>query len=122
MEDKMTIQLKRVYEASDEADGKRILIDRLWPQGESKVKADLYLWMKEIAPSVQLRKWFEHDPGKWTKFKADYFEELNNNQSDVDKLLTIIKSGTVTFVYASKEEKMNNAVALKEYIESIMQT
>ena len=116
----MTIQLKRVYEASDAADGKRILIDRLWPQGESKVKADLYLWMKEIAPSAQLRKWFDHDPDKWTKFKADYFAELKNKQSDVDELLTIIKSGTVTLVYASKEEKINNAVALKEYLESIM--
>lgn len=115
-----TILIKRVYLEKSEEDGQRILVDRLWPRGLSKEKASIDIWMKEISPSAVLRKWYEHDPAKWLKFKTKYFVELDNNKDNVDMLLAKSKAGTVTLLYSSKEEKLNNAVALKEYIETII--
>jgi len=115
----MDIKLKRVYEEPTKGDGYRILVDRIWPRGLSKEKAKIDFWPKEIAPSNELRKWYRHDPEKWDEFKSRYFKELKDRSEQVNELLEWIKKGAVTFVYSSKEQKLNNAVALKEYIESL---
>jgi uncharacterized protein YeaO (DUF488 family) len=115
---RMTIRVKRVYEEPDESDGRRILVDRLWPRGLSKEAARVDLWMKEISPSTELRRWYGHDPDKWLEFKARYAEELAAHQGEVEELSAAVRAGTVTLLYSSKERKLNNAVALKEYLES----
>ncbi|AFZ69871.1 hypothetical protein Calag_0081 [Caldisphaera lagunensis DSM 15908] len=113
------IKLKRVYDKVDEEDGLRILVERLWPRGIKKEEKKIDLWLKEIAPSNELRKWFHHDPNKWEEFKNRYYQELNNKKDIVNKLLEIIKNNkNVTFLYSTKEKNYNNAVALKEYIEN----
>ncbi len=112
------IKIKRVYEEADEGDGFRVLVDRLWPRGLSKDKAKIDMWLKGIAPSDTLRKWFAHDPGKWTEFKRRYFEELKDKKELVDMVIEKSRSGVVTLLYGTKEERYNNAFALKEYIES----
>ena len=114
----MHIQLKRVYDPPERTDGKRILVDRLWPRGLSRDSAKVDFWTKNVAPSTELRKWYGHDPDKWEEFKSRYFAELRKNKDDVKHLLSYVGTGTVTFVYGSKEQHMNNAVALKEYLES----
>ena len=111
------IKIKRVYDAPAPDDGTRILVDRLWPRGLSKEKAKVDMWLKEIAPSDRLRKWYVHDPTKWNKFREKYFKELDPHKELVDVIVKKAKEGTVTLLYSSKEEKLNNAVALKEYIE-----
>jgi uncharacterized protein YeaO (DUF488 family) len=111
------IKIKRVYDAPAPDDGTRILVDRLWPRGLSKEKAKVDMWLKEIAPSDRLRKWYVHDPMKWNKFREKYFKELDPHKELVDVIVKKAKEGTVTLLYSSKEEKLNNAVALKEYIE-----
>ncbi len=118
---RITIRIKRVYEEPEEADGRRVLVDRLWTRGLSKEKAKLDVWVKEIAPSTELRRWYGHDPDKWLEFKTRYAAELEANPARVEELLAEVQAGTVTFLYSSKEERLNNAVALKEYIESIIQ-
>jgi uncharacterized protein YeaO (DUF488 family) len=114
----MAIMIKRTYEDSSDKDGYRILVDRLWPRGISKKKANVDFWPKELAPSTELRRWYDHDPEKWSKFKSRYFSELDGNPELVNEVLEYIRRGTVTFIYSSKEQRLNNAVALKEYIES----
>ena len=116
---RITIRIKRVYEEPEEADGRRILVDRLWARGLSKEKAKVDVWAKEIAPSTKLRRWYGHDPNKWTEFKSRYAAELEDNPGEVDEIMKEVLAGIVTFLYSSKEEQLNNAVALKEYIESI---
>lgn len=113
----MNIRIKRVYEPPSEQDGRRILVDRLWPRGLSKTRAQIDRWLKEIAPSNELRKWYGHDPSKWSEFKRRYFAELEANAM-VKVLLDELRSGPVTFLFGSKEGRINNAVALKEYIET----
>jgi uncharacterized protein YeaO (DUF488 family) len=113
----MPIRIKRVYEPSAEADGFRVLIDHLWPRGVKKEAADIDEWLKVIAPSTDLRKWFNHDPEKWDEFKRRYFLELDANRDAVAKLALKAKDETVTLVFSSREERFNNAVALKEYLE-----
>jgi uncharacterized protein YeaO (DUF488 family) len=93
------------------------LIDRLWPRGLAKEQARVDEWLRDLAPSTELRKWYGHDPAKWTEFKKRYRKELDKNPSLVSKLAEECRGRTVTFVFSSKEEKLNNAVALKEYIE-----
>ena len=115
---RITIRVKRVYEEPEDADGCRILVDRLWARGLSKEKAKVDVWVKEIAPSTELRRWYGHDPNKWTEFKSRYAAELEANPSQVEEILGEVQAGIVTLLYSSKEEQLNNAVALKEYIAS----
>ena len=115
----MEIKIKRAYESSSDTDGYRVLVDRLWPRGISKEKAKVDFWPKELAPSTELRHWYGHDPEKWSEFKSRYFAELDGNPELVSKLLEYLRKGTVTFVYSSKEQRLNNAVALKEYVQSL---
>lgn len=111
---------KRIYETPAETDGFRILVDRLWPRGIKKEKADINLWAKEIAPSNELRKWFSHDPEKYDEFKELYTKELNSNpqsQEFKDLYLQKINDLNVTLLYAAKDEKYNNAVVLKDWLD-----
>ncbi len=112
-----TIKLKRAYEPPEKADGARILVDRLWPRGVSKSSARIDLWLKDIAPSDALRKWFGHDPAKWSEFRKRYTRELARNPETAAQLKQFVSKGTVTLVYGAKDERHNNAVALKEYLE-----
>lgn len=114
----MHIIIKRVYEAPSKEDGKRILIDRLWPRGLTKEKAKVDLWLKAIAPSTELRKWFGHDPSKWNEFKGRYITEIKNNSAVTSQLEEYLKKGKVTLVYGAKDEQHNDAVVLKEYFEN----
>lgn len=112
----MMLKIKRVYERPDEADGTRVLIDRLWPRGLSKVNARVDLWLKEIAPSTELRKWFGHDPVRWAEFQVRYRAELEQNSEPVSRLKQEIAKGVVTLVYGAKDEAHNDAVVLQEFL------
>jgi uncharacterized protein YeaO (DUF488 family) len=114
----MNIQLKRIYEAGSKDDGYRILVDRLWPRGFTKEKAALDLWLKEIAPSNELRKWFGHDPDKWKEFQKKYRQELKQNKEAVEILKDYIQKGNVTLLYAAKDEEHNEAQVIKDFISS----
>ena len=111
------IKIKRVYDQPSRIDGKRVLIDRLWPRGLRKEDAHIDEWIKEVAPSNELRKWFNHDPDKWAEFKKRFYTELQGRQDMVDGIISSARKGTVTLLFGSKEERFNNAAALKEYIE-----
>lgn len=107
------IQIKRVYEQRGEEDGYRILIDRLWPRGVSKEKAGVDLWLKEIAPSTELRKWYGHDPEKWDEFKKRYRKELADNKELIKQIADLEKEhGKVTLLFAAKEKEHSQAVVL----------
>ena len=114
----MKLEIKRVYTEPAKEDGQRILVDRLWPRGISKEKAQIDLWLKDIAPSNELRKWFAHEPSKWKEFKEKYFKELKSNPDVVKTLSEQLNKNKVTLVFSAKEERFNNAVALKEFIET----
>ncbi len=114
----MPILLKRAYEKPTPEDGKRILVERLWPRGLKKEDAKIDEWIKEVAPSTELRKWYSHDPAKWPDFKKRYWKELDAKKVLVERLAKENKERKLTFVFGSKEEKLNNATALKEYIET----
>ncbi|WP_143735927.1 DUF488 domain-containing protein [Methyloprofundus sedimenti] len=107
-------RIKRVYELPDKQDGQRILVDRLWPRGLTKEKARVDLWLKDIAPSTELRKWFDHDPDRWHEFKARYLDELKGNQQQIQLLKQELDKGFVTLVYAAKDERYNQAVVIQE--------
>jgi uncharacterized protein YeaO (DUF488 family) len=115
----MTILLKRAYEPPEPSDGFRILVDRLWPRGVSKSSAHIDLWLKDIAPSTALRKWFDHDPLKWIEFRDRYFLELSRNPEAVEQLTEQLHRGVVTLVYGAKDKEHNQAVALKAYLGNI---
>lgn len=112
----LTIQVKRVYEPAAPEDGRRVLVDRVWPRGMTKedVKADL--WLKDAAPSSALRKWFGHDPSKWEQFKDRYFAELDEQPKVVAELFAQASVGPVTLLFSARDEQHNQAVALKEYL------
>ncbi|HVZ79814.1 MAG TPA: DUF488 domain-containing protein [bacterium] len=112
------IQIKRVYQTPSSKDGKRFLVDRLWPRGLSKEKAKLAGWIKEAAPTPELRKWFGHDPKKWIEFKKRYRRELPAHLALLRPLLEAARQGTVTLLFAAKDEAHNNAVVLKSYLRS----
>jgi uncharacterized protein YeaO (DUF488 family) len=112
----MTIRLKRVYETSEPADGTRILVDRLWPRGLTKKKAAIDLWLKEIAPSIQLRKWFGHDPKKWRRFRRCYRTELKQHSVQLQLIKSKAKEGVVTLIYGARDQEYNEAVVLKEFL------
>jgi len=109
--------LKRAYDAPAKSDGCRVLVDRLWPRGISKDELRLDGWLKEVAPSARLRKWFGHDPAKWGAFKDRYFRELDKHSEAVEHLLAKGREGIVTLVFGAKDLDHNDAVALKEYLE-----
>lgn len=112
----MEVQLKRAYEAPSPDDGFRVLVDRLWPRGVSKARAHLDLWLKDIAPSTELREWFGHDPAKWDEFRARYARELDQNHAAVGQLMEHAQRGPLTLVYSAKDREHNDAVVLREYL------
>jgi uncharacterized protein YeaO (DUF488 family) len=114
-----TIKLKRAYESPSKSDGRRILVERLWPRGIKKEDAALFVWLREIAPSTELRKWYDHDPTKWPGFQKRYLKELAGNGEQVARLCEVCAVKTVTFVFAAKDETRNSAVVLKRYIENL---
>jgi uncharacterized protein YeaO (DUF488 family) len=113
----MEIKLKRAYEKPAKGDGFRILVERLWPRGVTKEDAHIDLWLKEVAPSAELRKWYSHDVEKWPEFQERYRKELKGNKELIAELKSRIKRENVTFVYAAKDEEHNSALVLKEYLE-----
>jgi len=111
------VRLKRVYDEPSKEDGKRVLVERLWPRGFTKEAAAVDLWLKDVAPSTELRKWFDHDPGKWEDFTRQYWEELRRKEGIVNLLRGELEQGDVTLVYSSRDETHNAAAALKSYLE-----
>jgi uncharacterized protein YeaO (DUF488 family) len=112
------IHLKRAYELAEPADGVRFLVERLWPRGVKKTSLKIESWVKDVAPSTELRKWFSHDPAKWDEFRRRYFEELRANPEAWQPILHASHSGTVTLVYSSHDSEHNNAVALLEFLKT----
>lgn len=113
----MNIKIKRVYEHPEKDDGMRILVDRLWPRGLTKEKAAVDLWLKEIAPSTELRKWFDHDPEKWKRFRSRYETEIRHNDDLIKVLKDKARQGTITLVYGARDGKHNEALVLKHFLE-----
>ena len=114
---KQRIGIKRVYDPPAASDGKRILVDRLWPRGLTKEVARIDYWARDVSPSSELRKWYGHDPVKWEEFRKRYFAELDQAGEGIKRLREELAAGTATFVYSSKEPVINNAEALKLYLE-----
>lgn len=111
------IQVKRIYEPAAKADGQRVLVDRVWPRGLSKEAAKVDHWLKAIAPSTALRKWFGHDPAKWDEFRRRYAAELDANPDAVAELHDLAKRGKLTLLFGARDEAHNNAVALRDYLQ-----
>lgn len=107
------LRMKRAYESAEPEDGARILVDRLWPRGVSKDKAHLDDWMKDIAPSTELRQWFGHDSDRWTEFRKRYRAELQGHGEQLDRIRALARKGVVTLVYSARDEEHNDAVVLK---------
>ncbi len=110
------VRLKRAYEPPAPDDGVRILIDRLWPRGIKKTDAAIDEWMKEIAPSAELRKWFGHDPERWQEFRRRYQSEIRRHPGELDRLCALARHGRVTLVFAARDEAHNDAVVLKDLL------
>ncbi len=108
--------VKRVYEPPEASDGVRVLVDRMWPRGFTKTRACVDVWLKDIAPSAELRNWFGHDPKRWREFHKRYFEELSANQTAVEGLTNLILAGKVTLLFGAHDTEHNNAVALADYL------
>lgn len=115
----MKIKIKRIYEKADKEDGFRILVDRLWPRGFTKENAAVDLWLKEIAPTTELRKWFNHMPERWAGFKKQYRSEIQSNKEPLSQLKEYLQKGNITLVYAAKDEKHNAALVLLEELKKI---
>lgn len=113
----MEIRVKRVYDASDASDGTRILVDRLWPRGLTKARADVDLWLKEIAPTTDLRKWFAHDVAKWRRFRGRYHTELRHHSEEIAVLEREIERGRLTLLYGTRDQKHNEAMVLKHFMQ-----
>ena len=111
------IKLKRVYEEPSQTDGIRILVERLWPRGFTKERASIDLWLKDVAPSTELRKWFGHDPKRWRMFRERYLAELKGKKEPINLLQQKAKEGTISLIYAAREEEYNGAVVLKGFLE-----
>jgi uncharacterized protein YeaO (DUF488 family) len=111
------VQLKRVYEKPSRKDGIRVLVDRLWPRGLTKERAAVKLWLKDVAPSTELRKWFGHDPAKWKQFQVRYRKELGEKKEALDLLRRKAEEHTVTLVYGARDEEHNEAQVLKRILE-----
>ena len=113
---KKTVQVKRAYDPPSAGDGVRVLVDRLWPRGLSKTKAAVDLWLKDIAPSVDLRRWFNHDPSRWGEFVKRYGDELDKKHTAVSALAGAVRRGRVTLLFGARDARHNNAVALHRYL------
>jgi uncharacterized protein YeaO (DUF488 family) len=113
----MDIRLKRAYDPPSPDDGTRVLVERLWPRGLSKERAAVDLWPREVAPSPDLRSWYEHDPAKWPEFQRRYREELRTKDAELEQLRDLAATGTVTFVFGSRETVRNSANVLREVLE-----
>lgn len=111
------IKLKRAYEPPLRSDGARVLVDRLWPRGVVKDELRIALWAKDLAPSTELRKWFNHDRAKWEEFKRRYSDELDEHPEAIDAIFDLLERGDVTLVFAAKDADISNAAALKDYLE-----
>jgi uncharacterized protein YeaO (DUF488 family) len=111
------IKLKRAYEKPARDDGERILVERLWPRGLTKLQAKVDLWLKEVAPSTELRKWFGHDPDRWDEFRRRYQKELKSKEDLIKLLKRKAKAGTITLIYAARDEEHNGALVLKQFIQ-----
>ena len=111
------VRLKRAYDAPSRSDGYRVLVERLWPRGVAKERLRLNAWLKDLSPSAELRKWFNHDPAKWPDFRRRYYRELDARPAAVQESWPKAAKGTVTLVFAAKDLRHNNAVALKDYLE-----
>jgi uncharacterized protein YeaO (DUF488 family) len=114
---KHELKIKRVYETPDQNDGRRILVDRLWPRGLTKEKAKISLWLNDIAPSTELRKWFGHDPKKWRGFRERYQTELKDHADQIELVRSHAKKGPVTLLYGARDQEHNEAVVLKQFLE-----
>ena len=112
------IRVKRVYDPPDRKDGTRVLVDRLWPRGARKETVELTVWLKDIAPSAELRRWFGHDPARFAEFSRRYRAELSANKEAVGRMGDLMKSGTVTLLYAAHDTERNNARVLAEYLKA----
>ena len=112
------IAVKRIYDAPEKSDGQRVLVDRIWPRGVAKKNAALTLWLKDIAPSDELRKWFGHEPERWAEFRRRYGAELDRNKEAVAELRGLLGEGKVTLLYGAHDEVHNNAVALAGYLQA----
>jgi len=110
------VKLKRAYESATAEDGVRVLIDRLWPRGVKKTEAAIDHWVKELAPSTELRKWFGHDPARWEEFRRRYAAEIYEHRDELDRLRDLIREGAVTLVYSAHDEVHNDAVVLREIL------
>lgn len=110
------LRLKRAYEPAEPDDGTRILVDRLWPRGVSKVKAHFDDWIKDIAPSTELRQWFGHDPARWMEFQHRYHAELQQHGEQLDQLRALARKGVVTLVYGARDREHNDAVVLRDVL------
>ena len=117
----ITLQLKRVYDERNEQDGARFLVERLWPRGITKLALADAQWLKDVAPSGELRKWFHHDPKRWNEFRRRYFAELKHQKDCLSPILDAARKGTVTLLYSSHDSEHNNAVALKEFLEHLLE-
>ncbi len=113
------IKIKRIYDEVSEDDGRRILVDRLWPRGVSKEKAKIDQWLKEVSPSAELRKWFGHEPAKWPEFLKRYTAELATQKTLLEELVREGRASTITLVYSAKDEERNQAVALLEVLKGL---
>ena len=113
----MDIRLKRAYEKPAPGDGLRVLVERLWPRGLTKEKAAIDLWLKDVAPSPELRRWYNHDPARWAEFQKRYRSELREQKQEVHDLRQKCRDGAVTFVYAARDEERNSARVLKDYLD-----
>ena len=118
----LQIKLKRAYEPSAKSDGRRILVDRVWPRGVTKEELRLRRWAKDLAPSAQLRKWFGHEPARWNAFKERYHRELDKQPNAIEELAAECRKGQVTLVFGAKDTRHNQAVALKQYLEKLAET
>jgi uncharacterized protein YeaO (DUF488 family) len=113
------IKLKRAYDKPAKDDGERILVERLWPRGLTKEQAKLDLWLKDVAPSTELRKWFGHDPDRWIEFRQRYLKELRQNTDMIKLLKRKAKEGTITLIYAARDEEHNGALVLKQFLQRV---
>jgi uncharacterized protein YeaO (DUF488 family) len=115
----LVLKIKRVYERPESGDGTRILVDRIWPRGLTKERAGVDVWLKEVAPSTRLRKWFGHDPKKWKHFRSRYRAELKKYPDEVATIRAKAKKGRVTLLYGARDQRHNEAIVLKEFVEGV---